>query len=627
MRNFLQFLVLSGRFSKCIMYISLSFTYYLSLATSVVAVENIKIEEVVVTATKIEEPFEETTSDVTLIKGEDVKKMNVEFVTDVLRKIPELNLIQNGGTGKVATILLRGGNSSSTLVMIDGIKVNSTTTGSFDFSGINVDDIERIEIVKGPQSTMYGSEAMAGVINIITKKGEGKPRIDSSFESGSFGTFKPSMTISGGDKKLNYRLTGSYFYTDGISATKQGSERDGYKNTSISGKFGFRPSEKFELELTGRYYSDRSELDGFDFFERKAVDNLNFVQHGTHYLLSGKAKLYLSNMWEQTFTLSRVSDSLKFRDPVITFNNADIITSMDTIDWQHNFYLSDIYILTAGAEYRKEKGENKGNFDRSLDNKALYFNNKLMLLKEDLVLNAGVRYDDHETFGSKATYRIGALYNFRQMALRVKSSYGTGFRAPKFNELFFPFYGNPNLKPEESNSWEIGMEKDFLEKRITLSLTYFDQKYKNLIQTDPLTFTAANIARAEVKGIEVGAALKMTDTINIRAGYTYLNTRDKDTGQRLPLRPEDKVNISTEFYTKDMSVVANYTFVSKRFDSSVARDLSSYSLVNLAMNYRATKWLTFFARIDNLFDAHYEEVGSFGTPGFSVFGGIKITSL
>jgi vitamin B12 transporter len=300
---------------------------------------------------------------------------------------------------------------------------------------------------------------------------------------------------------------------------------------------------------------------------------------------------------------------------------------MDTIDWQHNFYLSDIYTLTAGTEYRKEKGENKGNFDRSLDNKALYFNNKLMLLKEDLVLNAGVRYDDHETFGSKATYRIGALYNFRQMALRVKSSYGTGFRAPKFNELFFPFYGNPNLKPEESNSWEIGMEKDFLEKRITLSLTYFDQKYKNLIQTDPLTFTAANIARAEVKGIEVGAALKMTDTINIRAGYTYLNTRDKDTGQRLPLRPEDKVNISTEFYTKDMSVVANYTFVSKRFDSSVARDLSSYSLVNLAMNYRATKWLTFFARIDNLFDAHYEEVGSFGTPGFSVFGGIKITSL
>ena len=627
MRNFLQFLVFSGRFSKCIMCISLSFTYYLSFVTSVVAVENIKIEEVVVTATKIEEPFEETTSDVTVIKGEDIKKMNVEFVTDVLRKIPELNLIQNGGIGKVATVLLRGGNSSSTLVMIDGIKANSTTTGSFDFSGINVDDIERIEIVKGPQSTIYGSEAMAGVINIITKRGEGKPRIDSSFESGSFGTFKPSMMISGGDKKLNYRLTGSYFYTDGISAAKQGSERDGYKNTSISGKFGFRPSEKFELELTGRYYSDRSELDGFDFFERKAVDNLNFVQHGTHYLLSGKAKFYLSNIWEQIVTLSTVSDSLKFRDPVITFNNADIITSMDTIDWQHNFYLSDIYTLTAGAEYKKEKGENKGNFDRSLDNKALYFNNKLMLLKEDLVLNAGVRYDDHETFGSKATYRIGALYNFRQMALRVKSSYGTGFRAPKLNELFFPFYGNPNLKPEESNAWEIGIEKDFFENKMTISLTYFDQRYKKLIQTDPLTFTAANIARAEVKGIEVGAAFKMTDTINIRAGYTYLDTRDKDTGQRLPLRPEDKVTISTEFYTKELSVVANYTFVSKRFDSSVARNLSSYSLVNLAGNYRVTKWLTLFTRIDNLFDTHYEEVGSFGTPGFSIFGGIKVTSL
>jgi vitamin B12 transporter len=213
------------------------------------------------------------------------------------------------------------------------------------------------------------------------------------------------------------------------------------------------------------------------------------------------------------------------------------------------------------------------------------------------------------------------------MALRVKSSYGTGFRAPKFNELFFPFYGNQNLKPKESNAWEIGMEKDFLEKRVTLSLTYFDQKYKNLIQTDPFTFTAANIARAEVKGVEVNAALKVTENINIKAGYTFLDTEDKNTGQRLPLRPEDKVNLSAEFYTKDISVVANYTFVSKRFDSSVARNLSSYSLVNLAGNYRVTKWLTLFARIDNLFDAHYEEVGSFGTPGFSIFGGIKITSL
>ena len=490
-----------------------------------------------------------------------------------------------------------------------------------------MDDIERIEIVKGPQSTLYGSEAMAGVINIITKKGEGRSKVDISFESGSFGTYKPSFSVSGGDKKLDYRLTGTYFYTDGISAAKEGTERDGYKNTSVSGKFGIRPSEKIDLELTGKYYYDRSELDDFDFFTRKAVDNLNFVQHGNHYLISGKGKFCLSNIWEQILTLSTVSDSLKFRDPNIAFNNSDIITSISTVDWQHNFYLSDIYTLTAGAEYRREKGEVRGNFDKSLDNKALYLNNKLKLIKENFIFNAGLRYDDHETFGNKTTYRIGAIYNISSAALRIKSNFGTGFRAPNFNELFWPADpifgggGNPKLKPEKANSWEAGIEKGFFNEKVILSATYFEQRYDDLI----LGFPPVNISEAEVKGIETGAMVKVTDNINVKVGYAYLDTEDKATGQRLPQRPKDKLNMSVDFNTKNISVITNYTFVGKRFDSLVASDLPSYSLVNLAGNYKVAKWLTVFGRIDNLFDVDYEEAGSYGTPGFSLFAGIRLT--
>ncbi len=628
MKASLQSSVLSLQFLNILFRVIFLAIFHFSLVNPLSAEEKtVSLEEIIVTATKVDESIREITSDVTVIKSDEIKKMNVQFVTDVLRKIPELNLIQNGGVGKVATVLLRGGSSSSTLVMIDGIKVNSTTTGSFDFSGINVDDIDRIEIVKGTQSTIYGSEAMAGVVNIITKKGEGKPKIDISVESGSFGTYKPSVTASGGDRKLSYRVTGSYFSTDGISAAKQGTERDGYKNTSLSGKFGLRPSEKFELEFTGKYYYDRSELDDFNFFAGQAVDNLNSVQHGHHYVFSGKGKLCLSNMWEQILTVSTALDSLKFRDPEIAFNNADISTSIDTIDWQHNLYISDLYILTAGAEYRKEKGENKGQFDKTIENKALYLNNKLKLLKEDLVFNAGLRFDNRETFGSKTTYRVGAVYNIKPAELRIKGSYGTGFRSPNFNELFWPADpiwgggGNPNLKPEKTNSWEAGIEKDFLNEKVMLSATYFDQKYDDLISGWP----PVNIAKAEVKGIEVDATLKVTDNINIKAGYTYLDTEDKATGQSLPLRPNDKLNLSAEFSTKDMSVIANYTFVSERYDSSVRRNLSSYSLVNLSSSYKMTKGLTIFARIDNLFDEDYEEAGSYGTPGLSIFGGIKIS--
>jgi len=607
-------------------FICLIFLVYFHLlpVTSVAEQAKPTLEEIIVTATRIEEPLKETTSTVVVIKEEEIKKMNVQFVTDVLRKIPELNLVQNGGIGGTATVLLRGGDSRHTLVMIDGVRAQDTATGSFDFSGINVDDIERIEIVKGPQSPLYGSEAMAGVINIVTKKGEGKPGVDASFGAGSYGTYKPSFTFSGGDKLLDYRFTTSYFSTGGISSARDGSEKDGYKNASFSGKFGFRPAEKVELELSGRYYYARSEFDGFDFLQRKAIDDLNYVQHGNHYILSGKGKFYLLNFWEQILTASTVKDSLKARDPDTSFNNYDIITGLDTLDWQNNFYVSDSYVLTAGAEYRRERGENKGVFEENIDNKALYMNNKLKLFKDALIINAGLRYDDHELSGNKITYRFGAMYHISPIALGIKSTYGTGFRAPALNELFFPFYGNVKLKPEESRFWEIALEKE-ITKGAFISLVYFEEKYKNLIQTDPLTWTAANIAEAEVKGIETKAMVKLTDKINIKAGYIYLDTEDETTGHRLTRRPKDKFNLSAEFSTKDVSTIASYIFVGERYDSSVGRNLSSYSLVNLSSTYRVTKGLDLFARIENLFDVNYEEAGTYGTLGFSFFAGFGVT--
>lgn len=587
------------------------------------------LEEVVVTATRVEEPVEETTSAIVVIKEDNIKKMNVQFLTDVLRKIPELSLVQNGGAGKLATVLLRGGDSTHTLVMIDGVKVKSTTTGSLDFSGINVDDIERIEIVKGPQSTLYGSEAMAGVINIITKKGKGKPKVDVSLESGSYETYKPSLTVSGGNKKFDYRVTTAYFHTDGISAAKQGTERDGYKNASISGKFGFRPSEKFELELTGKYYYDRTELD----FGSSRPDDPNYIQSGNHYMLSGKGKFYLVDEWEQVLSLSTAGDSLRYRDPDPWGINSDIATGIDTIDWQNNIYLSDTYTLTAGAEYREEKGENKGIFDRSVDNKAIYLNNKLKLLKENLIFNAGLRYDDHETFGSKTTYRIGALYNIRTAGIRFRGSYGTGFRAPTLNELFYNdtwgSSGNPDLKPEKSYSWEISIEKNIASDRASVSVTYFDQNYKDLIQwveVAPWTWQPQNVAEAEVKGIEAGAGVKITDNIDIKAAYTYLDTEDKATGLRLPRRSKDKFNLSLRLSLKDFSLTTDYIYIDGRYDDTEnTKKLASYSLVNLSVSHSLTKNLTLFARIDNLLDEDFEEAGSYGTPGLSIFGGIKIS--
>lgn len=591
--------------------------------------DRVDVEEVVVTASRIEEPIKETASSITIVRLEDIRGRNIVSVADILRELPELNLIQNGGPGKNATVFLRGGGPEHVLIMIDGVKVNSTTTGSFDFSGINVDDIERIEIVKGPQSTIYGSEAMAGVINIITKKGTGKPKIELSMEGGSYGTYKPSFTVAGSIGSplgmVDYRLTALHYETEGISAAKEGTERDSYKNSSISGKFGFTPSERFRVELTGRYYYDSTDLDGFDFMTKKAIDDLNFQSSGNHYMLFGKAIALLMDKWEQTLTISRVRDSLRFTDPDDPFNNAEIITLRDSIDWQHNLYIDDSYMITAGMEFRKEDGDNRDNFSESVSNRAFYINNRLSLFDRYLILNAGIRYDAFDTSGSRVTYRIAGIYNLQNLGTRFRASYGTGFRAPSFNELFFLFYGNINLKPEETRSWEIGVEKDMLKGDMTLWITYFNQRYKDLIQTDPNTWTASNISRAEIRGIETGLKIRLPKGLNISAGYTYLDSEDKETGEELTRRPRDKFNIAVLYSYNDLSVMATFTFVEKRFDSSVKRYLASYSVANLAMNYKLSKATTFFTRIENLFDSDYEEAGSYGTPGLSVYGGLRVS--
>ncbi len=579
------------------------------------------LPEIVVTATRIEESVEDVTQDITVITRDEIEKKGSDFISEILRTQSDLEIVQSGGTGKNATIFLRGGSPDQVVVMIDGVKVKSPTTGQLDLSGIIVDDIERIEIIKGPQSTLYGSEAMSGVVNIITKRGAGKPEVTLTAEGGSFSTYKTTTSISGGKENWDYRITASYFDTNGISVARNGEEDDGYTNRSISTKFGLTPSDKFSLELNIRYFNDRSELDSF-ISGLGMVDDLNFIQKGEHYLASARGFIYPLKDYEQILTVSSVVDRLDLEDPDDVFNNSNIDTALETIDWQHNIYIKK-HTLTLGAEYRKEEGENTGNFDESIDNKGIYLNGKIKALNEALVINAGLRYDDHETFGSETTYRTGFLYNFKEYGLRIKATHGTGFRAPTLNELFFPNFGNPDLKPETNKGYDVGIEKSLLGDKIKISASYFLQKYKDLIDIDFTTFTPQNIGRAEIKGIEAGFEIKPHSSIMIMTSYTNMDAVDKETGSPLTRRPKDKINSEIEYRKGSVIVSAGHTYVSKRFDSASGRNLDAYSLVNLNAKYRIKKNITLFARLDNLFDEDYEEVGGFGTPGFSAYGGLK----
>ena len=580
------------------------------------------LPEIVTSASRWEEPVGHVPQDVAVITRADIEKKGVPFVADLLRLQPDLQVVQNGGPGTNTTLLMRGGGSNQVLVLIDGIKFNSPSTGSADLSSLLTTDIERIEIIKGPQSTLYGSEAMAGVVNIITKKGAGKLKTDLSVEGGSFATVKTAGSVSGGTDRTNYRLSATYFDTDGIPIAKNGSLPNGNTNKSVSAKLGANPTDNSSVELNLRYGTDKTQLDNYT-FGVGPVDTLNYSQNHENYLVAVTGKIFPFEKYEQSLTLSYLRDNLNATDPVTAYNNYRINATTELLDWQHTLDLHPLTI-TGGGAYRYESANSEGAFDQSIDNKAFYLNAKLDLIDDTLILNAGLRYDDHSIFGNALTYRTGVLYYLKPLEMRFKANLGSGFRAPSLNELYYPYYGNLNLKPEKSIGYDVGVEKDLFDKKLVLGATWFWQRYRDLIQTDPNTFTAVNIGNALTDGIEIKATALPIDNLKLNAGYTYLNAVDKDTGAFLSLRPRNKFTSSIEYILAKLTVIGEYQYVSKRFDSSLNQDISPYATVNLKGSYLLCKNLSLFVRIDNLFNKSYEEAAGYGTPGISAFGGVKV---
>lgn len=598
--------------------------FSLALASAAAARDAGEAVPVVATAFGTPVPEGETTHAVVVISREEIERLNVRFVPEVLRFVAEINVVQSGGSGKLATVFLRGGSPSETLVMIDGVRVNGTVTGEFDFSGVHVEDIERIEIVKGPLSSLYGSAAMAGVINIITRKGRGEFGMDLGYLYGERDTHGPALTLSGGGESYGYRLSSTYFETRGRSQLRGGGERDGYENASVSGTFGMRLSAKSAVELTARRTEDRSDLDQV---HGGGSDDPNFLRKGEHYISALRGVYRASDTWEQALLVSTSEDEVDFTDPDTAGNNASITTGMDTVEWRHNFASPDGSTAALGAEYREERGANRGVFDETAENRAVYFATRRKAGR--LTFSAGVRHDDHELAGEETTYRVAAT-DAVQEGVRFWASYATGFRAPDFNELFFqgPIgSGNPGLRPEKTKSWEVGAEQDYTANS-TITVAYFEQDYDDLIEwveSPPGQWRAVNVPDAEVRGFEAKLDYRAADYLAFLVSYAYLDTEDKQTGGRLPKRPANRVTVSGDYTMGGLTLHADYLYVGKRSDRGAGGKLLAYNVVNLSGSYGIAKNIEVFARAENVLDEDYEEAGGFGRPGASVFGGLKVT--
>lgn len=633
----------------------------LVLATSGAALaeeQAANLGEIVVTATRDELPIEQVGSSITVITAKQIEQQQQQTVADALRMVPGLDVVRSGGAGQTASVFMRGADSRHTLVLIDGVELNdpSTTGGEYHFGFLTTDNIERIEVLRGPQSTLYGSHAIGGVINIITKRGSGRPTGFVSAEGGSLSTAKESVGISGGTDLANYSLTLSRLDSSGISAAASSagnSEADGYQNTTVAARLGITPTQHGDIDISLRYTRSRNEADNGN---GAGADDPNRVMRTKELQFRTQGTLLLfDDRWEQKLgvslnDLTRSDDNDRDAVHPLDFQRSEYQGQTLKFDWQHTLRLHTTNTLLIGAETKEEKAQSQfysesswgpytSNWaEQSARTNGIYLQDQLKLW-DAWFSTAGVRIDDHDRFGSKVTYRFTSAYQFKQTGTRLKGSYGTGFKAPSLYQMYDPANGNLNLKPEKSTGWDVGIEQALLNQQLQLGVTYFRNEYEQLIDwelVDPVWFSGMykNVAKASSEGVELTASYQPIDSVQLRAGYTYNLTRNKQTGEELLRRPKHKLSAAINYrFLGKGNLNLGLLYVGSRDDltfdpgtyAQQTVTLKGYTLVNLAASYDVTNNLQLFGRVDNLLDREYEEVLGYGTPGIGAYAGLKVS--
>jgi vitamin B12 transporter len=607
-------------------------------------------KDIVVTASRIDEAPRDVASDITVIPGADIKNAQQRMVSAALRDVPALDVNQTGGPGGLTAVFMRGANPGQTLVLINGVIVNDPISADrgFDFANLTTDNIERIEVLRGPQSVLYGSDAMGGVINVITRRGEGDPHALFTLEGGSFATYRGSVGVTGGTSLVNYSLGASRSQTAGISSAAsdlRNHERDGYRNDTFSGRIGVTPLSWFDVDVLARGTESRADIDNGG---GAGQDDPNRVLSVDQWLFRVAPRLRLfDNLWEQTLAFSVTTyDTHDDNPPDAMSAGADSFSVFRSrlvlLDWQNTVRPDDVQALILGLTYRQENGDSSfasfdpvfGPFVSVLDNQTAWIRSAYgeyrVHLWDRLTASAGARVDEHKEFGTHGTYRGTAAYVLWETDTKLRSTVGTGFKAPSLFQLFSSF-GDPKLKPEESLGWDAGFDQGIAGRVVVASVSYFRNNFRNLIDFNNATSTYQNVGRAGTSGVETALRVVPMKDLELRLCYTFTDTKDKDTGEELVRRPRHKAAARVDYaVTEALHVNASLLYVGRRKDFDFSTfpattvTLPDYALVNLAASYKVSEHVEVFIRGENVLDRKYQEVLGFGTPGAAVYAGASI---
>jgi vitamin B12 transporter len=623
------------------------------------------LEELVVTATKEPTPADAVVSSVTTISGDELRTRGVRFVQDALRGVPGTSVVQGGSYGGVGSLFLRGGESDYVKVLIDGVPVNQSG-GGYNWANLTTDNVDRIEVLRGPASVIYGSDAMSGVVQIFTRRGGEGFGLDAGAEAGTFGSVNGRAGVLGGSATLGYSAEASRLSTDGTYPFN-----NDYGNTVLSGSLGSNPDPRTDLRLSARYTDNRYHFPTD--FSGELVDS---NQSNAEQALSAAfdAGRRLSDRSELRLTAAGSGTDGAFEDasdsPADTMgfgfaSHRDSRANRGSLDLRLLTVPSSAVRLTLGSqvewETERQSGETTSNFgviatttDAPFDEGRTtfgYYAQAGLDLLSGLALNFNARIDHNSSFGTFFTYRAGALYRFPSRT-RVRASVGRGFKAPTFCEQFCnaPFVvGDSALRPERSTSWEVGLEQEILPRTLSLWATYFDQHFEDMILYDataaPGLPTYINGAAAVARGLETGVTWSPVASLEISGSYTNLITEASDDagmpspsfaeGQQLIRRPENSAELSLTARPLDrVRLGGSLTYVGSRedvdFNLGERVRLDPYSVVDVAVEVEILRssgrvpGISGTLRAENVFNEEYDQVVDFAGRPRGVFGGVGV---
>jgi vitamin B12 transporter len=593
--------------------------------------ENVtEAERVVVSATRTDIPLDQSPASVSVIDSQDFEIKQTQRVSDSLREVPGLSVVQTGSGGQLTSVFTRGLRSEHTQVLLDGVPINQGLQGAFDFANLTVDDVDRIEVVRGPQSTIYGPRALAGVIQLFSKQGDGTPGLTMSGEGGSYDTFRETLQSDGKIDMFDYSIGASRLDTDNARPNNQ------YRNSAAIANIGFTPDDRLRFSAL-LMYSNSDTGNPNDIFHPRPIDNFLTEK----WLVAPHVDLRVTDWWEHKFIFS-YDHERQLNDP-----NQDgflgatrSLFARTTVDYQNDLRPTSWLTITSGFFYTMTNAGQERPFvlfgpDFISDHTEQTAGFVEATVKIDnFILVGGGRYTQFNQFGDIWTYRFAGSYKIDKTDTTLHASVATGFSPPSSQDVIFRVNQFDPLRPEKDVGWDAGVEQRFWNKRIAAGATYFHNDLTNLIGFNGL-FNTLNLGAARTQGIETELRATPIVDLTLSASYTYLDAEKTSSadinqlqGARLPRRPRNEVYVSGSYlWFKKLRTTISAKWVNAREELNFGApnfDIEDYNFVNFAAEYEINNHMSIFGRIDNLTNEHYAEVFGFPALGRAAYGGVKI---